>query len=517
LQDSLSGRLHRVLSQALNVNNQSWTACSIVHCSKAFTKFTRTIDTVNRSFNIPRSIAANNLDAVILSTLLALALVSGCSSDIRAVDDEISQMDDPVVSTVAEFSLELSTQPVVVREGGDFAEVDVSVLRSSGSDMPITLSATGATPNDENGLLIRFDDANLGGRESETTLRIQMAIGPRSQLAHNRTLIITGSDGINEASTAWTFEVEPTSAPDVYLIVGQSNAVGFSEDDSKMALPGEPDEPFDNILQLNVTGNDSSNFAEAEDFSLAPSLYNIGEPLTRAVDPLHTGFNSSINGKEGQRIGFGLSFAKSAALSTNNDIYLVPAAWSDTGFCSRVTNRFTGMGWNATEPTNPNLSGTLLHDRAIARTNITLSETGGILRGILWHQGEADSENASCSSSYGANLSELAESLRSNIIEDARGPAARGAQSDVPFIVGTMSKGADSRDNQLPFSATKLQVDAVHRNVSALIPNSGFVNADDLVPPAYPCGEGSCVHFGAAALREMGNRYYRELIDAIPE
>jgi len=311
--------------------------------------------------------------------------------------------------------------------------------------------------------------------------------------------------------------VATTSAPDVYLIVGQSNAVGFSEDNSKMALAGQPDEPFDNILQLNVTGNDGENFPAPENFTLAASLFNVGEPLTIAVDPLHTGFNPAINGKEGDRIGFGLTFAKQALLDTTVDIYLVPAAWSDTGFCSRSTNRFPGMGWNATEPTNPNLSGTLLHDRAIARANITLNETGGILRGILWHQGEADSENASCSSSYGVNLSNLADSLRTNIDEDLRGPAARGVESDIPFIVGTMSKGADFRDNQLPFSATKRQVDAVHRNVASLIPNSGFVNADDLVPPAYPCGEGSCVHFGAAALREMGNRYYSELRDLLPD
>ncbi len=406
---------------------------------------------------------------------------------------------------------------MTVTEGDGFGTIAITIDRGDSGAVPIALSTQGVTAADENNLVAFFDDANLGSQESNTTLRVRVDIGARPLQLHDRTLLITASDGANETSMPWTFSVQPTNAPDVYLIVGQSNAVGFSEDNSKMALRGQADEPFDNIFQLNVTGNDGENFPTEENFTLPSSLYNIGAPLSPAVDPLHDGFNPFINGKAGDRIGFGLTFAKQALADTTADIYLVPAAWSDTGFCSRTTNRFPGMGWNATEPTNPNLSGTLLHDRAIARANIALSETSGILRGILWHQGEADSDNASCSSSYGANLSDLADSLRTNIDEDARGASARGVESDVPFIVGTMSKGADFRDNQLPFSATKRQVDAVHRNVASLIPNSGFVNADDLVPPAYPCGEGSCVHFGAAALREMGNRYYSELRDLLPD
>ena len=39
------------------------------------------------------------------------------------------------------------------------------------------------------------------------------------------------------------------------------------------------------------------------------------------------------------------------------------------------------------------------------------------------------------------------------------------------------------------------------------IPHADWVNNDDLVPPAYPCGRSSCVHFGAAAMREQGRRF----------
>ena len=54
-------------------------------------------------------------------------------------------------------------------------------------------------------------------------------------------------------------------------------------------------------------------------------------------------------------------------------------------------------------------------------------------------------------------------------------------------------------------------MDAVHRNIGALLPYADWVNNDDLVPPAYPCGSSSCVHFGATANREIGRRYYEAL------
>ena len=112
-------------------------------------------------------------------------------------------------------------------------------------------------------------------------------------------------------------------------------------------------------------------------------------------------------------------------------------------------------------------------------------------------------------------MQELISSLRTNIIEDARGSVARGEHADVPFVVATMSKGSDERGSQLPFDDIKLIVDGVHRNIANFVPFAGFVNADDLIPPDYPCGEGSCIHFGAAAYREIGVRYYDQLIGVL--
>ena len=451
-----------------------------------------------------------------LVLLAALTFLYGCDSDIRPVEEPSSQAGNPdtTLSPVVQLN---SAGTITVVEGEGRAVIPISVARAVGRSSTVTLNARGKTAADEEQLSWEFAQPLLASTDSTTSLLVQLAIGPKPIQPQTRTLLVSASDGVSQVvTTEVNISISPTDKPDIYLIVGQSNAVGFSEDNSKRSELGELDAPNDRIFQLNVTGNDEANFASPEDFTLAPNLYSIGEALTPAVDPLHTGYNSELQDKEGDRIGFGLSFAKQAIADTTADIYLVPTAWSDTGFCSRTTNRFPGFGWNATEKENPALSGTLLHDRAVARANIALSLTDGILRGILWHQGEADSDDLDCANVYADNLAELADSLRVNIAADARGPSARSVTSDIPFIVGTMSKGADFRDSQLPFSDAKLIVDAAHRSVAATIPLSAFVNNDDLIPPAYPCGEGTCVHFGSEALREMGVRYYAQLTTLLP-
>ena len=125
-------------------------------------------------------------------------------------------------------------------------------------------------------------------------------------------------------------------------------------------------------------------------------------PLIEALDPLHEPLGPDGTGKDDAYIGPGLSFAKAALANTDASIVLVPAAWSGSEFCLNEDATPLG-GWNAVEPDEPALSNTLMFDRAVVRVNEALEISGGILRGILWHQGETDATEE-CAPLYHDNL-----------------------------------------------------------------------------------------------------------------
>lgn len=458
--------------------------------------------------------------AVLLFFVLLTLVISGCDSDIKGADENppttITDNNNngtidppPTGASEPEYALSLGQSTVSLVEGST-VQIPISIERFNGHNFNINLAAAGESAGDETDMYWQFDDSRISDTENGAVLTLGMNIGPHPIQPQSRTFRLIGSDGQSQlANLSFTIDIAPTSRPDIYLLIGQSNMVGFSEPNSKQADIGEPDAANDRVLQLNVTGNDGENFKTEAAFTNDANIAVPDPRFTRAVDPLHDGFDSLISGKAGTHIGLGLSFGKRAINDTTALVYLVPAAWADTGFCQRPRQLFPGLlGWNDSQRSDSAFSGTLLHDRAIARTNLALAETGGILRGILWHQGEADSENEVCANAYESNLRDMVASLRTNINQDNRGAVARGPDSDVPFVLATMSKGVDERGEFDVFIGGKITVDSVHRNVANIIPNSGFVDNDDLKPSAYECGEGSCIHFGARAYREMGVRYY---------
>lgn len=405
------------------------------------------------------------------------------------------------------FSISAPTT-LSMSEGGNGISISVQAFRNQGHSRPISLSIEGVLPADNQNLSTDFSQSTLDLGANETTLNLQVNVGMSPILTEQRDLRLTATDGLQSEELILAITVQPIDAPDVYLLIGQSNMVGFSGN-GKEAQPGGLDEPHPRILQLNVTGNDVENFGAEENFTDTAKIAAFPR-IASASDPLHESFDPSIQGKSGAFIGLGMTFAKSALADTEQNIVLVPAAWSATGFCN---NGFEHIAWNATEPAanQDHLGGTALHDRAIARTNLALAETGGILRGILWHQGEADATQAPCANDYADNLESLIRSLRTNIQADARGTDARGPNADIPFILGTMSRGNDERGSFSEFDDFKTTVDNVHRMLPDGINSVATSINDDLIPAAFPCGQGSCIHFGPEAYREMGRRYYEKL------
>jgi len=410
-------------------------------------------------------------------------------------------------SPSGDFELRSLQENLVLIEGDTGGlEIPLSLTRLNGHETSVELSIEGVTPDDEAFVSSSFTRLALTPNNDNSLAILTLAIADLPILAQQRSFRITATDGAEEHVITIDVDVQPVDAPDVYLLAGQSNMVGFSGDGTKEAFLGGLDEPNPRILQLNVTPNDQDEiFLTADDFTNTETI--VAAPLiTVAEDPLHVPFDNEFGGKSLDYIGLGLSFARAALPNTSRDIILVPAAWSGSAFCAN--DQGPPGQWNAQATSDSALGNTWLFDRAVARANIALQSTGGILRGILWHQGESDS-NEACSVSYAANLERLAQQFRISINADARGGDLRRGNSNIPFVVGTMSRGVDERDDLSLFAASKQIIDNAHRNLPNSIASGAVSNHDDLIPAnGFPCGNTSCVHFGAGALREMGRRYY---------
>lgn len=172
---------------------------------------------------------------------------------------------------------------------------------------------------------------------------------------------------------------------------------------------------------------------------------------------------------------------------------------------------------------NPNLGNTLLFDRAVARANLALQRSGGVFRGILWHQGESDA-NGRCASSYTENLKNMVQGMRNQILT-VGDETLRRQNATIPFVLGTMSRGVDERDDLSVFLEDKQLIDNAHKSFPNIVDfvdgqevpiHAALSNHDDLIPSnGYSCGNTTCIHFGPKALREMGTRYYQALLRAV--
>ncbi len=392
----------------------------------------------------------------------------------------------------------------------------LSLARTNGHAAQVDLTISGAGAGDAAFIEGGFSQPALTPGNDETDAILRLNIADRPLMPEQRQFLIVATDGVDVDQMSFTVDINPVAAPDVYLLIGQSNMIGFSGDGTRQAFPGGPDEPDERILQLNVTkNNEFVEFLEYDDYIGRDS--NIVEPaIVRAEDPLHIPLDpNNTSGKDLDFIGLGLSFAKAALNNTTQNIVLVPAAWSGSAFC---TNEDGPPGqWNSEDSDNPDLGNTWMYERAVTRANIALEETGGILRGILWHQGESDS-NERCAPVYQDNMEKLIGNLRQTIQADQRGEVARQADSNIPFVVGTMSRGSDERWDLSEFIGPKQTIDDIHKLMPSLFPHVGLSNNDDLVPDnGFACGNSSCIHFGAQALREMGNRYYEALLRAMDQ
>lgn len=183
-----------------------------------------------------------------------------------------------------------------------------------------------------------------------------------------------------------------------------------------------------------------------------------------AVDPIH--FDKKVAG-----VGLGRSFGLALAECDESiTIGLIPCAAGG----SPISVWQPGKTWRQTK-SKP-------YDDAIARTKRAMQD--GVLKGILWHQGESDS-NEKSAPKYEANLTDLIERFRKDL----------GAP-DAAFIIGQLGQFP-----QKPWNEFRAMVDQAHQSAARNAQPAGFVSSDNLT-----CRSDN-THFDAKSLREFGQRY----------
>jgi hypothetical protein len=176
-------------------------------------------------------------------------------------------------------------------------------------------------------------------------------------------------------------------------------------------------------------------------------------------------------------VGPGFTFARLlAAVEPDVTVGLVPCAFGGTSL----------EQWDPASTQRDLYPPRSLYENAIYRTS--LAQASGTLRGILWHQGEANAWNAAASTStagYADRLAALVARFRSDL-----------GVPEVPFIAGEV--GHFCYEPHPGMITINQQINLL----PGLVPACAAVSSEGLGH------KGDELHFSAEAQREFGRRYF---------
>lgn len=223
------------------------------------------------------------------------------------------------------------------------------------------------------------------------------------------------------------------------------STLGFAEPDPKyMQL-------YLLIGQSNMAGRGK---VEPKDEVTKPNIYMLTKDLqwVLAKDPVH--FDKPIAG-----VGLGSEFARQiVAVDPNTMVGLIPAA----------------MGGSSLDEWKP---GGGLYQSAVTRTLAAMKN--GTLAGILWHQGEADSNHDKVTT-YAQRFSVMIAQLRKDL-----------SAEHVPVIVGELGR----------FRPANAEFNTALPKVVEHVPLCAYVISEGLTD------KGDHLHFDSVSLRILGQRY----------
>jgi hypothetical protein len=206
------------------------------------------------------------------------------------------------------------------------------------------------------------------------------------------------------------------------------------------------------IGQSNMAGRGK---VEACDQEVNPRIFMLDKDMkwVPAKDPVH--FDKASAG-----VGLCSQFARDILKNNPNiTIGLIPCAFGGT----RIDE------WKP---------GAKLYDNAVARTKEAMKK--GVLKGILWHQGESDSGRPDIVKAYPDKFIAMIAKLRKDL-----------AAEKVPLLVGELSRQTDK------YADFNANLPGIVEKVQPCV----LVKSDDL-----KLGKDN-LHFDSQALRSFGSRY----------
>ena len=228
---------------------------------------------------------------------------------------------------------------------------------------------------------------------------------------------------------------------------------------SALAVFGQEMELFLLIGQSNMAGR---GVIEDQDRVPFPRVFTLTKEETwaPAVEPIH------FDRPERLGTGLGRSFARVLAeAAPSTKIGLIPAAMGGSSLDE----------WKV---------GGKLYTDAVRRARVAMKN--GRLRGILWHQGEADSMKLELIRSYQPRWLTVMAALRAEL-------------GDVPIVVGELGQFLYTREKN-DYAMARM----VNEQLAMLAVNGSRV----AFVSSFGLGhKGDVLHFDSAGLREFGRRY----------
>ena len=125
------------------------------------------------------------------------------------------------------------------------------------------------------------------------------------------------------------------------------------------------------------------------------------------------------------------------------------------------------------------------------------AKSSGTIKGILWHQGEHDSQREADANNYQRNVSSMLGGVRDRVNDPT-----------LPVVVGGLGRFLTARPD---FPFFEIVNDTLQR-LPQTVAHCGFASSEGLMD------KGDSLHFDAQSQRELGHRYatvYQLLTEAI--